>query len=218
MPERLPDRLRREVAYGGDGADGSKMTYAVPSLPKRSRGGMRTRIHLQFDPNEIDEYADRYAFEEDSEALEAGRRIREGDYSRENLEAIFEWKTGGRGRSRIANNSDDEIVDALHLAATAHSDRGAVAALLGLSGVQVPVASAILTAIDPERFTVIDFRALEALGVIKSNITVDFYLEYLDACRALPDEHNQTRHNAKFRGAVNFPSYALAQQATIFTD
>jgi hypothetical protein len=29
---------------------------------------------------------------------------------------------------------------------------------------------------------------------------------------------NLTRHNAKFRGAVNFPSYALAQQTTIFTD
>ena len=145
---------------------------------------------MQFDPSEIEEYADRYAFEEDSEALEAGGQIREGHYSRENLEAIFEWKTGGRGRSRLANNSDDEIVDALHLAATAYSDRAAVAVLVGLRGVQAPVASAILTAIDPERFTIIDFRALEALGVSNANVTIDFYLEYLAACRALAHQHH----------------------------
>jgi hypothetical protein len=53
----------------------------------------------------------------------------------------------------------------------------------------VPVASAILTAIDPERYTVIDFRALEALGNKSNDRTVNFYLAYLDACRQLAQEH-----------------------------
>jgi hypothetical protein len=71
----------------------------------------------------------------------------------------------------------------------AETDRAAVAVLVGLNGVQVPVASAILTAIDPERFTVIDFRALEALGVTNATMTINYYLEYLDACRGLAREN-----------------------------
>jgi hypothetical protein len=40
-----------------------------------------------------------------------------------------------------------------------------VAVLTGLSGVEVPAASAIMTAVDPERFTIVDFRALWSLGI-----------------------------------------------------
>ena len=110
----------------------------------------------------IGECAARYSFREDVDPLEAGKRIRERECTRENLERLFEWKTKGRGRSRLDKNSDEDIADARSLATKAKSDRAAVAVLMGLNGVQVPVASAVLTTIDPERFTVIDFRALEA--------------------------------------------------------
>jgi hypothetical protein len=53
----------------------------------------------------------------------------------------------------------------------------------------VPVASAILTTIDPERHTVIDFRALEALGCKSKDRTIDFYLVYLEACQSLAKTH-----------------------------
>lgn len=52
------------------------------------------------------------------------------------------------------------------------------------------MASAILTAIDPERYTVIDFRALEALGNMANDCSVNFYLNYLDACRRLAKGHD----------------------------
>jgi hypothetical protein len=42
----------------------------------------------------------------------------------------------------------------------------------------------------PERFTVIDFRALESLGVKQAVLTVEFYLEYLGACRGLAKQHD----------------------------
>jgi hypothetical protein len=58
-----------------------------------------------------------------------------------------------------------------------------VAVLTGLIGVNVPVASAILTAIDQRRYTVIDFRALEGLGVKGIVVSINFYLEYLRFCR-----------------------------------
>jgi hypothetical protein len=142
-------------------------------------------FRLLFPPSKIQALADRYKFADDTAALGAGTKIRNGQYTRTNLLSIFDWKTKGRGRSRLAKNTDQEIADSLALATAAKTDRAAVAVLMGLNGVQVPVASAILTAIDPQRFTIVDFRALEALNVKRPNITIDFYLAYLNECRTL---------------------------------
>lgn len=130
---------------------------------------------------EVDEGGDA-----ERKAFDAGRRIAAGGRDRSDLMAIFEWKTRGRGRSRPARNTDAEIADALDLATTARTDRAAVAVLTGLAGVDVPVASAILTTIDPARFTIIDFRALWSLGVERGNFyPIAFYLDYLAACRQI---------------------------------
>jgi hypothetical protein len=152
-----------------------------------------SRFVLQFDVSEIPGMAARYVADDqgvDDAALRAGRGISAGDYSRDNLQTIFRWKTGGRGMSRLERNTDDEIADALQLAVRAAADRSAVAVLCGLNGVAVPVASAILTAINPERFTIIDFRALESLGVTdrQAYYTIDFFIHYLRFCRRLANE------------------------------
>ena len=154
-------------------------------IRRASTGGFK----LQFEPADIPRLAKCYGPEQDDAALDAGRRIRAGEYTRKHLSQIFEWKTKGRGRSRLQRNSDKEIADALSLAVSAKTERAAVAVLVGLQGVQVPVASAILTAIDPERYTVIDFRALEALGNDSTDRSVNFYLAYLDFCRLLAKAH-----------------------------
>jgi len=62
-----------------------------------------------------------------------------------------------------------------------------VKALLELHGVDIPVASAILAAIYPERYTVLDFRALEALGHARHD--VKFYEEYLAFCKRLAESN-----------------------------
>jgi hypothetical protein len=124
----------------------------------------------------------------DEKALDAGKGIAGGCYSRENLEVIFRWKTGGRGVSRLSRNTDAEIADALRLSAAASTERAAIAVLCGLDGVDVPVASAVMTNIKPDQFTVIDFRALEALGVKTSDRSLCFYLAYLSKCRELARE------------------------------
>jgi len=147
------------------------------------------RFQLQFEPSKINELAKRYNSKEDEEPLQAGRAIRDGDQSRENLMRIFEWKTNGRGRSRLSHNTDIEISDALRIAVEGKTDRASVAVLCGLNGVAVPVASAILTAIDPSQYTIIDFRALEALGYTGSDRTIDFYLGYLSKCRDFAKEY-----------------------------
>jgi len=61
--------------------------------------------------------------------------------------------------------------------------------LTGLRGVGTPMASAILTALDQEQYTVIDFRALEALGVANAQADLEFYIRhYLPECKRLASE------------------------------
>ncbi len=153
---------------------------------------MRTSrsFQLQFAPGRIKELATHYEYADDREPLEAGASISGGEYNRKNLEVIFRWKTGGRGISRLSRNTDAEIEDTLRLASTTQTERAAIAVLCGLHGVGVPVASAVMTAINPTPYTIIDFRALEAFGITEYNETVDFYLEYLTRCRMLAREHN----------------------------
>lgn len=148
-------------------------------------------LRLQFAPSLIPRLATEYRVEEDADALAAGRAIVAGDFSRKHLATIFEWKTRGRGRTRLLANSRKEVTDALRLACAAKTERAAIAVLTGLSGVSVPVASAILTAIYPRRYTIIDFRALEALGCKEPfpAATVAFYLLYLVRCRELAAKH-----------------------------
>jgi hypothetical protein len=49
------------------------------------------------------------------------------------------------------------------------------------------VASAILAAIYPERYTVLDYRALEALGHARHDVR--FYEEYLAYCKRLAESN-----------------------------
>jgi thermostable 8-oxoguanine DNA glycosylase len=93
----------------------------------------------------------------------------------------------------LDKNTDEEIADALRLAVSAKTERGAMASLMGLEGVNVAVASAVMTAIRPRRYTVIDFRALHSLGVENRNgLSLGFYLEYLEFCRSLAKEQGVT--------------------------
>lgn len=149
---------------------------------------MPCHFQLQLPPSDIEVLAGRYP-DDDTDALEAGRRIKEGEYSRKNLERIFCWKANDRGKSRLLGNTDVEIEDALRLAVNAKTERAAIAVLCGLDGVGVPVASAIMTRVKPETFTVIDFRALESLGIKKYSMGIGLYLAYLRACRELSGQH-----------------------------
>jgi hypothetical protein len=160
---------------------------SVPTSPliRRPRVAGVTGFALRFPAHMIPALAAAYN-DDDRKAFEAGRRIAAGARARDDFLAIFEWKTRGRGRSRPARNTDLEIADALDLAIAARTERAALAVLTGLSGVDVPVASAILTVVDPVRFTIVDFRALWSLGVERVvYYPIGFYLEYLDACRRI---------------------------------
>jgi hypothetical protein len=120
-------------------------------------------------------------------AFEAGEAIRNGDYSLANLEAIVRWKSE-RAVQVLIGNSNETIRRALALAASPESTtETAVNALTELHGIDIVLASAVLAAIFPERYTVLDFRTLEALGHARHDIR--FYEEYLAFCKRLAESN-----------------------------
>jgi hypothetical protein len=120
-------------------------------------------------------------------AFEAGESIRNGDFALANLEAIVRWKSE-RAVQFLIGNSNEKIRRVLAVAtAPEATTETAMMALLELKGVDLPVASAILSAIYPERYTVLDFRALEALGHARHD--VHFYEEYLAFCKRLAESN-----------------------------
>ena len=139
----------------------------------------------QLTATEAKGFAARYLLQDDEAAFAAGQFIKAGEGNRVHLEIIFRWKNKDRGKGRLCQNSDEEIKDALHLASCAVQPRSGIAVLTGLYGVNVPTASAIMTVIHPDRYTIIDYRALEALGSIVTDRSIPYYLHYLACCSGL---------------------------------
>jgi hypothetical protein len=130
----------------------------------------------------------------DKNALGAGAALRSGVDIPNNLRVIHDWKLESfqylNPSALLEKNSKEEMADAVRLVTQANTPRAAVAILIGLSGIGIPTASAILTVMYPDRNTVIDKRALKSLGHSANPNTIEFYLQYLAACNNLAVLYN----------------------------
>lgn len=190
----FPDRIIEQVSLdnicdaGGGAHCVTQHIFARPQVKCRTAvTGHRTKqqFNLQVPEDKLLSYALSYRDSDDAAWLAAGRAICIGNRSRHQLEAIVEWKTRGRTTWQLSPNTDSEIEEALTAATVAQSERVAIGALMGLAGVNIPVASAIMAAIYPDRYTVIDFRAFHALGISKNSFSLSDYLDYLECCQRL---------------------------------
>jgi hypothetical protein len=108
-----------------------------------------------------------------------------GYYTREEFIEVCAWKTV-RSRPKVARNTEAAVVQATGLAMETADEAARMTALLELDGVGVPTASTLLYCVFPDRYPILDVRALESLGVKpRSQYPLNFWLEYLDACREL---------------------------------
>lgn len=148
------------------------------------------QFQLQADEKELGQLAEQ-CWQQSSEreheleraAFDAGTAIRNGEYTLANLEAIVRWKSERVVHYLIANG-EAKIRQVLAVAAAGDcATRRAVEALMELRGVDLSIASAILAAIHPECYNVLDFRTLEALGHARHDVA--FYTEYVEFCRRL---------------------------------
>jgi hypothetical protein len=154
---------------------------------------MTCHFELQPAETELQELAEQYwqracnrERQLETEAFEAGASIRNGEYTLANLELIVRWKSE-RLVFYLLGNGTERIRRALEVAASPESStKEAMLALLELRGVDVPMASSILSTIFPERYIELDFEDLEALGQVRQDIR--FYEEYLSYCRMIADK------------------------------
>jgi hypothetical protein len=88
-------------------------------------------------------------------------------FSRAEFLAMCRWKSP-RPLHHYRRNSAASVERAARVALATRSERRRLEALTRLRGVSVPVASAILTLVDPRRYGVIDIRAWQVLYALGS--------------------------------------------------
>jgi len=115
-----------------------------------------------------------------------GPRVRaRGAYDRTDLLAVGDWKSP-RAHGRLDSNSDELIHD-VTVTALAAPETIKHRVLTLLAGVRIPIASALLTAWNPDEFTVLDVRALASLRATGELDTTETpgYISYLQLCRGI---------------------------------
>lgn len=122
---------------------------------------------------------------------------RGGEFSRAQFLEMCEWKSP-RVIRHYRRNSAATIRRVSRAVLASHSERKRMELLTSLRGVSVPMASAILTLIDPQRYGVIDIRVWQLLFAIDSvrrnpqgrGFTFNHWYQYL----------RQLRYHAKEMG------------------
>jgi len=95
---------------------------------------------------------------------------------------VGEWKSP-RQRKRYLNNSEEDVQEIINASLLAKSERAKIGYLLALDGVSYPVASVILHFAFPDRYSILDFRALWSLGWEgPTNYNFEFWQKY---CRRI---------------------------------
>ena len=116
-------------------------------------------------------------------AMDAGIELANGSNDVRHLETIAHWKSARR-RALLQKNSERVLMAALDIARSSADASEKIRVLKSLDGVGVRMGSAILTAMYPERYTVIDVRALDSLGVRGHVDDFSLYPVYLEFCIA----------------------------------
>jgi hypothetical protein len=146
-----------------------------------------SRFTLQFDIRDVPAFAARYSYEDDARVLAIGRKARErGYYQLAEFIEVCRWKTPRSG-PLVALNKADEVRTATRIALGKDStEHERMHALRDLHGVEWPTASVLLHIAYPDRWPILDVRALHALGV-RRRVTYShrFWEEYAEVYREL---------------------------------
>jgi hypothetical protein len=132
---------------------------------------------------------------------------RRGSLTRGEFRAMCRWKSP-RARLLWEANSPARIRAVSRAVLATRDERRRMELLTELSGVGVPMASAILTLLDPKRYGVLDIRAWQILFAIRSvttnrrgqAFTIDQWLAFLGALR---------QHARRLRVSARMVEYTL---------
>ena len=164
-------------------------------------------MHLPFtDKDEIQMWAERYlehreggetyreADERIKMSLEAARH--RGHMTHDDLRVTTNWKSR-RALRWIGENTPDEVQEITSVSFAATTERLRIGALLALSGVKWPMASAILHFVFPDNYPIVDERVLRTIDWrYKNGESFNFnrWNDFTEACK-----FESTKFNVKMR-------------------
>lgn len=142
--------------------------------------------------NDTKKYLDLYNIEDYLFRI-IGPRIRmRGFIEFDEFYQICMWKSARQKQNYIKNKN---IINDISRKAFVEKDESSkIKQLLELKGVGIPMASAILTIVFPDKYAVIDVRCIQMLNKIgikiRETITLNRWIEYLEIMRELAHENN----------------------------
>jgi hypothetical protein len=181
-------RIYRRATPAGE-VVATQSPAASESLHRRY-GSPMPAFEMQFPLEQVREYAARYAYQNDTEVIHIGQLARErGYYTRDEFLAVCRWKTP-RSAPLVALNSAESIEAATGVALSESStERERIKGLRSLQGVDWATASVFLHLAYPERYPILDTRALQALGVRPpATFSFHFWESYVAASRDLAEQ------------------------------
>jgi len=151
-------------------------------------------MELRFPQSDIRKLAARFDDEEGERDRRLTKKIteevfpsyaRNGFLTKRQFVTVCEWKTP-RSRPRCESNDEGLIGEVSALARTTKSERLRIQVWTLLSGVKWPTASVFLHFAFPDRYPILDFRALWALKtLVPAQYTFPFWSDYAKFCRSL---------------------------------
>ena len=151
-------------------------------------------MELLFSPSKIREYASEYDVDYDSDMEKLVPEIKKNKCITETqLIEISEWKLWSeRNTHNIIKNSDGAIEEMTEFAFTAKSEIGRIGCLLCLSGVDIPIGSAILHWFHECDYPIWDWRALVSVQYDKTEYKNWFarWNAYVKFCRDTSKEYD----------------------------
>ena len=145
-------------------------------------------LKLRFPEDKISSFAADYSYRSGPEPiLNAVQEVREqGWMSKDILQLVCEWKSP-RSAGYMQSNSETFVEAVTRLTFSTTDERARIESLTLLDGVGWPTASVVLHFFHPERYPILDRRALWSLGVDQSKEYERFerWHEYVQCCRDL---------------------------------
>jgi len=110
------------------------------------------------------------------------RYLERGHLTKEEFLAVYKWKTP-RTKSRCAKNAEEFIKEVSEIVLKTRSERLRIEILTLLHGVGWPTASVFLHFAFEDRYPILDYRALESLGIKEPVYDFKLWSDYADFCR-----------------------------------
>lgn len=148
------------------------------------------QFHLQFDPPRVHELASRYDYGDNDRIEAIGRAARaRGHYTKTQFNKVCYWKSPRSASRAKRDNSAAAVEEITRVALAATSEELRIWAPQALAWVSWPTASVLLHFGHTDPYPILDYRALESLGVAQpAAYTMTFWLEYLAYTRRLAQD------------------------------